>query len=123
MKRITNKLTQYEHLKEIEIYPTSYKKIDVWFTDERVQLPDDSGIYKYEVRHDNGDPIELCEHVAVDFYGTILSLEPIALPKVALNFLNFDDIFIWSKDFYVKSYENPITVYDLIKKNKEKKWM
>lgn len=112
MKRITNKLELENEYMNIKIYPAIYKGMDVYFTDDRVKIPNDKGIYKYEVRHDNGTPIEISEHIAVDFYGTILSLEPIDLPKPSLFIFEFDDIKIG--DFYITDYNNPITILDLI---------
>lgn len=114
MKRITNKLILENEYMKIKIYPAYYKGKEVYFTDDRVKIPNDTGIFKYEVRHDNGTPIEISEHILVDFYGTILSLEPIELPKLSLCMLKFEDI--KSGDFYVKDYYSPITISDLILK-------
>ena len=62
------------------------------FTDwrvDRVSVPTDMKMY--EVRHadeDWGDPCQLARGILVDFYGTILTLQPLALP--ACGYLNFD---------------------------------
>ena len=50
----------------------------------------------YEVRHadeDWGDPCQLARGILVDFYGTILTLQPLALP--ACGYLNFDSSTDW----------------------------
>lgn len=116
MKRINKKLIENsKELNKIHIYHSKYKGIDVWFTDERVKLPENCNLYKYELRHDNGDVIEISSHILVDFYGTIISKQPIVLPKTSLNLLSFDDIN--ENDFEVMDYFNPITVLDLIIEN------
>lgn len=54
------------------------------FTDLRVDrstVPD--GVYRYEVRYsdeDGGEPVELARGIMVDFFGTVLTREPIQLP-------------------------------------------
>lgn len=54
------------------------------FTDERIEtntVP--STLYKYEVRYDDevyGDPVEIASSVAVNFLGTIISVEPFSVP-------------------------------------------
>lgn len=54
------------------------------FTDLRVDrstVPD--GVYRYEVRYSDefgGEPVELARGIIVDFFGTVLTREPIQLP-------------------------------------------
>ena len=54
------------------------------FTDLRVDrstVPD--GVYRYEVRYSDeygGEPVELARGIMVDFFGTVLTREPIQLP-------------------------------------------
>lgn len=127
MKNIIKKLNYFNRkLKNIEIYSAIFKGMDVWFTDERVKLPKNSALYKYEIRYDDnsyGDPVELTIKVLANFYGTIISNHPIDLPITGLNTLQYDDISIGSGDFYI-DYSKKSNVYDLIiKTNKEKKWI
>ena len=127
MKNIIKKLIQFDKkLKQIEIYKATFKGMNVWFTDERVTLPDHSPVYKYEIRSDDdgcGDPVEISIKVLANFYGTVLTENPIDLPIKGLNTLQYDDISIGSGDFSV-DYSEKSNVYDLIDKiNKEKKWI
>ena len=59
------------------------------FTDMRVNITDlPNGIYKYDLRHsdeDWGEPVEVCDNVIVNFYGSILVKEK--LPDE----INFDE--------------------------------
>lgn len=54
------------------------------FTDLRVDrstVPD--GVYRYELRYSDdygGEPVELARGIMVDFFGTVLTREPIQLP-------------------------------------------
>lgn len=57
---------------------------DVLFSNYRVDrktVPE--GIYMYELRDDSSDgiPCEIAEGIAVDFFGTVLSKEPIELTE------------------------------------------
>ena len=61
---------------------------------ERSTVP--VGFHLYELRHadeDWGDPCQLARGILVDFYGTILTLQPLALP--ACGYLNFDSSTDW----------------------------
>ena len=66
-----------------------YDEVTVWgvpalFTDLRVDrstMPDD--VYRYEIRYSDdygGEPVELARGIMVDFFGTVLTREPIQLP-------------------------------------------
>lgn len=114
-----NSLKERYRLKNIYLYKGKFKDTDIWFIDERVELPEDCGLYKYEVRHDNGDPVEVSDNVIIDFYGTILSKEIIDLPVEIFSYFIFDDI--EDGDFYVYYNEPVVTLYELIKQVKEKK--
>ena len=57
---------------------------DVLFSNYRIDrktVPE--GIYMYELRDDSSDgiPCEIAEGIAVDFFGTVLSKEPIELTE------------------------------------------
>ena len=125
MRNIIKKLIQFDtKLKQIEIYKATFKGMNVWFTDKRVTLPDHSPIYKYEIRYDDdgcGDPIQISIKVLVNFYGTVLTENPIDLPIKGLNTLQYDDISIGSGDFSV-DYSEKSNVYDLIDKINNRGW-
>lgn len=115
----TNKLKERYRLKNTFLYPGKFKDTEIWFIDERVELPEDCGLYKYEVRHDNGDPVEVSDKVIVDFYGTIISKKIIDLPIEAFSYFIFD--VIEDGDFDVR-YDKPVvSLYNIIKQAKEKK--
>lgn len=106
------------------IYPAKLNGEDVWFCDERITLPENSGIYKYEVRHDNGTPSEVSNIIFADFYGTILSTNLIDLPiVVSLLKYEIESLDLEEGDFYVKSYkkDDAITILDLMIQQKVNK--
>ena len=58
---------------------------------DRATLPD--GFYLYELRHadeDWGDPCQLAKSILVNFYGSVLTLQPFQLPSHG--YLDFDSI-------------------------------
>lgn len=119
MKNITNKLTENidKQYLDVELYPATVKDQDVYFTDERVRIPDlvNRGIYKYEVREYCGGPCEIAEHILVDFYGTILSTTPIELEETTFEYKNLSFKYkpIEEEDLDI-NYNSHITVLDLI---------
>lgn len=59
----------------------------------RTTVPKD--VYRYEIRHsdeDWGEPVELAHGIGVNYYGTVLTREPIQLPISGWIDLSFDDI-------------------------------
>lgn len=97
--------------KHIDFFKATLKGINVYFTDERVELPDECLIrlYKYEIRHYNGTPIEISEKVLVDFYGTILSVVKLDLPLVSsFTQLPYNDI---KKEEFIVDYNNKISFH------------
>jgi hypothetical protein len=48
---------------------------------DRKTIP--KGLYAYEVRHADDDftePIQVCRHVMVNFYGTLITTKPLHIP-------------------------------------------
>lgn len=83
-------------IKDIKLFKTTIGDLHVWFTDERISFIEAYPLYKYEVRHDNGFPIEIAKTIIADFYGTIISEKEIELPLDAIgNIQKYRDI---SKD-------------------------
>lgn len=88
MKCVVKRLTETEkQLKDIHIYLVDYKGILVGINynanPNRLKLPENSGLYSYQIRHSDEDcglPVELSNHVLVNFYGTIISTDEIDLP-------------------------------------------
>lgn len=66
---------------------------DCLFTDKRIDkrtLP--KGLHAYDIRHgDDGDPSTLEKNVCVNFYGTVVTSEPIALGRYGCKELCGDD--------------------------------
>lgn len=59
----------------------------------RATVPKD--VHRYEIRHgdeDWGEPVELAHGIGVNYYGTVLTREPIQLPISGWIDLSFDDI-------------------------------
>lgn len=108
MKRIINELAQNdEELNKIKIHPMVFRGVDAWFTDERVKLHEDCSLFKYEVRSDDdgcGYPVEVSTKILVNFYGTILSENPIELLSVSLTGLPYENI-LSEEDFNIKFNE------------------
>lgn len=71
-------------LKGLTLQKAEYNGKEVYFIDERVKLPENTNLYKYEIRHDDrGFPVEISEKILADFYGTIISKEKIELPLIS----------------------------------------
>ena len=66
------------------------------FTDLRVNCSTAiDGVYRYELRYSDdygGEPVELARGVMVDFFGTVLTREPIQLPIGGWVEMNEDDL-------------------------------
>ncbi len=79
------------------------------FTDLRVDrstVPD--GVYRYEVRYSDeygGEPVELARGIMVDFFGTVLTREPIQLPISGGMELNDDDLVFQSGCFSLAEFQ------------------
>lgn len=131
MKKVVRRLTEEEkRFRKIQLYPAILFGKTVYFSDERVKgLPENCGIYKYEIRHDDGyygDPCEISTNILVNFYGTVLSTETILLPEQSLiPSLKYADIDIEKNDFYIdhNNIRMKTNVLDLINRQKEKKCM
>lgn len=79
------------------------------FTDLRVDrstVPD--GVYRYEVRYSDeygGEPVELARGIMVDFFGTVLTREPIQLPISGGLELNDGDLDFQSGCFSLAEFQ------------------
>ena len=90
------------------------------FTDLRVDrstVPD--GVYRYEVRYSDeygGEPVELARGIMVDFFGTVLTREPIQLPISGGLELNDGDLDFQSGCFSLAEFqqEYPISKKQVI---------
>lgn len=103
---IINKLTEDTNKQylNVKLYSAIYKDKNIYFTNERIRIPDlvNRGIYKYEIKEYCGHPCEISDHVSEDFFGTIISIDPIEY-----NNEEEFEIEIWFK-------RESITVLDLI---------
>lgn len=81
---------------DCEFEPISVRGIRCLFTDERIDrktVP--KNMYLYEVRHwddDWGIPCEIATHVAVNFYGTIISNSRLPLNDEGYMLIDPDDM-------------------------------
>ena len=53
---------------------------------DRKTVPE--GFFVYEIRHDDegaGDPVEIFEHILVNFWGTVISNVPVEMRKYSWN--------------------------------------
>lgn len=53
---------------------------------DRKTVPE--GFFVYEIRHDDegaGDPVEISEHILVNFWGTVISNVPVEMRKYSWN--------------------------------------
>ena len=79
------------------------------FTDLRVDrstVPD--GVYRYEIRYSDdygGEPVELARGIMVDFFGTVLTREPIQLPISGGLELNDGDLDFLSGCFSLTEFQ------------------
>ena len=84
------------------------------FTDLRVDrstVPD--GVYRYEVRYSDefgGEPVELARGIIVDFFGTVLTREPIQLPISGGLELNDGDLDFESGCFSLAEFQQEYPV-------------
>ena len=84
------------------------------FTDLRVDrstVPD--GVYRYEVRYSDeygGEPVELARGIIVDFFGTVLTREPIQLPISGGLELNDGDLNFESGCFSLAEFQQEYPV-------------
>ena len=84
------------------------------FTDLRVDrstVPD--GVYRYEVRYSDeygGEPVELARGIIVDFFGTVLTGEPIQLPISGGLELNDGDLNFESGCFSLAEFQQEYPV-------------
>ena len=80
-----------------------------YFTDMRIihaSVPD--GWYRYEIRHDDdglGDWAEIAKHVLVNFWGTLITREPI-------EFDAYEDGYCWVIDYDYADNE-PVAITDI----------
>lgn len=85
----------------------------VLFTDIRIErstVPE--RLYIYEIRHadeDWGEPVQIAKGILVNFYGTILALEPIILPENG--YLDIDPETDWDL-----AEEDPYTIKEFLDK-------
>ena len=109
------RLTELEvQLSEIDMYPAEYKDKLVLFDDRRIKLPENSGLYKYEIRYSDDDdsiPAELSSWIMVNFYGTIISDSEIELPIKDPKFKDWDEM--TEDDLYVY-WDDRVTLLDLL---------
>lgn len=81
---------------------------------DRTTIPD--GFHLYELRHadeDWGDPCQLAKSILVNFYGSILSLQPFQLP--AHGYLDFD-----SSDLTYVEGASCATLEEFLQKHRKK---
>ena len=97
----------------------TYDKVTIFdvpalFTDLRVDrstVPD--GVYRYEVRYSDeygGEPVELTRGIMVDFFGTVLTREPIQLPISGGLELNDGDLDFQSGCFSLAEFQQEYPV-------------
>lgn len=88
--------------------------VSALFTDLRVDrstVPD--GVYRYEVRYSDeygGEPVELARGIMVDFFGTVLTREPIQLPISGGLELNDGDLDFQSGCFSLAEFQQEYPV-------------
>ena len=81
---------------------------------DRATLPD--GFYLYELRHadeDWGDPCQLAKSILVNFYGSILTLQPFQFP--VYGYLDFD-----SSDLAYVERDSCATLEEFLQKHGKK---
>lgn len=92
---------------------------------KRIQLPENSGLYQYDIRHsdeDWGEPATLEKYVLVNWYGRVISDKEFKLPENngeydIINYYQYKDKdsscnFRLTNDYY-EFDELEITAYDL----------
>lgn len=96
------------------------------FTDSRIDcntVP--KGLYMYEIRHDDdcqGDPVQIAKGVLVNFFGTLITNEPIKLS--ADGYLDINPEKDWSYDsgdcHTIKEYEDKYPPHKVKQKDLER---
>lgn len=120
-----NTLDEEEQLfDDILCHPAVYEGHNVWYTDDRVKLPLNSNLYKYELRYSDeadGEPVEIADHILADFYGTIISTEPIDLPLSSLvSGIKYNNIDTETPNFSINgAADKIISLLDIIEQVKK----
>lgn len=122
MKSVVKRLSKTsKELKNIKVYIADYKGklvgINYNTAPNRLKLPENCNLYRYQIRHSDEDwcnPIELSNWVVVNFYGTIISTDELNLPfDTVIKGQKYDTIDI-EKDELIEFDNHTTSAYDLL---------